>query len=70
MKYTLLKNRITGERSVRIAGGVVIREDINPAEYARLRKLALANYNRAGRNEAYLSVGLVRCRVNGRTVWE
>lgn len=70
-KYVLLKNKETGERSVRITGGEVVSEKENPAEYARLRKLAIRNLRQNEVNEAYRSCGLTRVRSqSGKVYWE
>lgn len=72
MKYTLLKNKITGERSIRITGGEKVTEKDNPIEYARLRKLALKNRDRADRDDVMRSLGLTKVygAVSGQTYWE
>ena len=72
MKYTLLKNKVTGERSIRINGeGTIIKELENPVEYARLRKMALTNLHRANRDDAMRSIGLVKVRgALGGVYWE
>ena len=72
MKYTLLKNKITGERSIRVTGGEKIVEKDNPTEYARLRKLALKNRDRADRDDVMRSMGLTKVygAVSGQTYWE
>lgn len=70
-KYTLLKNKVTGERSVRITGGMVIFEKDNQEEYLRLRKLALRNHKASERNQAMRDCGLTRVRgANGGIYWE
>ena len=71
MKYTLLKNKVTGERSIHVAGGERVFEKDNPQEYARLRKLALNNLHRADRDDAMRSIGLIKVKGNlGGTYWE
>lgn len=73
MKYSLLKNKISGERSIRIndGSGTMIKESENPIEYARLRKLALVNINRGQRDDAMRSIGLVRVKgALGGVYWE
>ena len=72
MKYTLLKNKMTGERSIRITGGERVTENDNPTEYARLRKLALKNRDRADRDDVMRSMGLTKVygAVSGQTYWE
>lgn len=72
-KYTLLKNKNTGERSVRInKTGEVILESAEPTRYADLRKKAQTNSNRAQRDDLLDSLGLkkVRGAVSGKTYWE
>ena len=47
-KYTLLKNKTTGARSIyRADTHEKITEADRPEEYARLRKLAVVNLNKA-----------------------
>jgi len=72
MKYTLLKNKVTGERSVRISGtDERVTEKDNPAEYARLRKLALNNLYNAQKYDAMKSLGLNRVTgALGGKYWE
>ena len=67
MKYTLLKNKTTGARSIRINDishidicGEVVRESENPTRYAELRKLAISNRNRAERDQVMRDLGLVK----------
>ena len=60
MKYTLLKNKVTGERSIHVSGEGRVRESEDPARYNMLRKRAKANNARMDRNEAYRSYGLVK----------
>ena len=73
MKYTLLKNKETGARSIRInKTGEVVVESENPEKYLELRKKALTNLKTAARNEMLSDLGLVKVRgaVSGRTYWE
>ena len=73
MKYTLLKNKVTGIRSIRInATGEKIIESENPIEYKRLRKLAVNNFKRADYDETMRSIGLTKVRgvVTGQIYWE
>ena len=71
MKYTLLKNKVTGERSIRIVGGEVIRESEDPKRYADLRRKAVTNRNRISRNELMRDCGLVSYRTDsGSIAWE
>jgi len=71
VKYLLVKSKTTGARAVIVKDGPRIEESQQPEEYARLRKLAIANRNRAGRDEAYRSAGLVKVRgALGGAYWE
>lgn len=73
MKYSLLKNKATGIRSIRInKTGEKIAENDNPIEYARLRKLALKNLDKASINDAMKSLGLTKVigPVSGKVYWE
>ena len=71
MKYTLLKNKVTGERSIHVSGGERVHEKDNPQEYAKLRKLAVNNYKRADRDDAMRSLGLVKVTgALGGKYWE
>jgi len=72
MKYTLLKNKVTGERSIRISGtDERVLESVNPVEYARLRKLAVGNIRRAQKDEVMRSLGLVKVKGGlGGVYWE
>lgn len=73
MKYTMLKNKNTGVRSIRNnEDGSLIIETENPKEYARLRKLAEKNLRAASKNDLMQSMGLSRVKgsVSGRTYWE
>jgi hypothetical protein len=72
-KYTLLKNKETGERSVRVSGtGEVVKERDNPTRYADLRKKALKSLERAQKKDLMESMGLTRVRgsVSGKIYWE
>jgi hypothetical protein len=72
MKYLLLKNKLTGIRSVynRETKEKVLETD-NPELYKELRKKALLNANRNAKNEAMRSLGLVSYRNQSGTVcWE
>ncbi len=60
MKYTLLKNRVTGERSVVLTDGTRITEATEPARYAELRKRAIRNRHAMARNDVYRFVGVVK----------
>ena len=60
MKYVLLKNKETGERSIHVSGEGRVRESEDPARYNMLRKRAKANNARLERNEAYRDMGLVK----------
>lgn len=73
MKYTLLKNKETGARSVRInKTGERIFESENPTEYAKLRRKALTNMKRAAFDEDMRMCGLTKVRgaVSGHIYWE
>ena len=75
MKYTLLINNKTGERSIWISKfrqvGERVFEKDNPVEYARLRKLAVNNHKRADRDDAMRSLGLVKVTgALGGKYWE
>lgn len=73
MKYTLLVNKTTQERSVRInKTGEIITESVNPTEYLALRKKALSNAKTRSRNEFMKDCGLVRVKgaISGRTYYE
>jgi hypothetical protein len=71
-KYKLLKNKVTGERSICVnATGQVITEKDNPVEYADLRKKAINNMKQAIKHDALTSLGLTRVRGNlGGTYYE
>lgn len=63
MKYKLMKNKLTGERSIKnTESGKRISEKENPVEYTRLRKLAINNIRKASRHEAMTDLGLVRVK--------
>lgn len=72
MRYTLLKNRITGERRVYNAETKeYISEVTDKARYDELRKKAINNRNRAERDQAYRDCGLVKVRGSmGGAFWE
>jgi hypothetical protein len=70
-KYCLMVERETGERYVRLTGGRLVWEKDEPVEYARLRKLALANAKRRVRDDVMRDHGLVKVRgANGGAYWE
>jgi hypothetical protein len=72
-KYTMLRNKVTGDRSIRNnKDGSITLESENPVEYARLRKLAIKNKRSAEIDYAMESCGLtkVRGQVSGRIYWE
>ena len=51
MKYTMLINKARTIRAVRDnETGIIVKDDINPIEYARLRKLAITNRNNRSKN--------------------
>ena len=62
MKYTLLKNKLTGERSILVSGpkGGRYSELTDPIVYAELRRKAIANRNRADRDQVMRDTGLVK----------
>jgi hypothetical protein len=73
MKYTLLVNKDTKERSVRInKTGEVIKESFEPDRYAELRKKALVNLKNHQRDSLLESFGLTKVRgaVTGKVYWE
>ena len=73
MKYKLLKNKATGERSVVVnATGQVVTEKDNPTEYADLRKRALASLARAAKHDIMESMGMTRVygAVSGKVYYE
>jgi hypothetical protein len=72
-KYTLLKNKATGERSVvNNRTGERITEKDSPAEYKRLRRLAIGNRKRAKLDQVMRDSGPTKCRgpVSGKAYWE
>ena len=73
MKYTLLVNKNTKERSVRNnKTGEVIKESADPTQYAQLRKKALTNLRAGQRNELLSDLGLTKVygAVSGKVYWE
>lgn len=73
MKFTLLKNKVTGIRSVRNnKTGETVVESENPELYAQLRKKAIANIERASRDDCMRSLGMVKTygSVSGKVYWE
>ena len=60
MKYTLLKNKLTGERSIRLADGTKVRESDDAGRYNILRKRAKANNARQIRDEVYRDHGMIK----------
>jgi len=72
-KYTLLKNKETGERRVRInKTGEYISELTDPDKYNDLRKKALRNLGASQHDENMRSLGLAKVKgaVSGKTYWE
>lgn len=71
-KYTLLKNKITGVKSVyNSETKEKVTEADNPSLYMSLRKKALANLRIAERNQCMKDLGLVSYRNQSGTVcWE
>ena len=60
-KYSLMINKVTGVRSVRInETGEMVRESEDAGRYNILRKRAKANTQRAVRDDVYRSYGLVK----------
>lgn len=72
MKYTLLKNRITGERKIiNNLTKEIIKESENPGLYTELRKKAISARKRQERDQIFLDLGLVKGKTStGRTIWE
>ena len=73
MKYTLLQNKHTGDRSIRInKTGVLVKEIEFPTEYHELRKKAIAAVNRRSRDSLMEDMGLTKVRgaVSGKVYWE
>ena len=72
MKYTLLKNKQTGERKIRIVlTGEEITEKDNPTRYKELRKKAILNLRRKDKDETMKDLGLTKVKGNlGGTYWE
>ena len=60
-KYSLMINKVTGVRSVRInETGEMVRESEDPGRYTELRRKRLASINRSIRDSAYRSSGMVK----------
>jgi len=72
MKYTLLKNKLSGERSIyNNETREKIRESENPILYFELRKKALNNLRAKENNDVMRSLGLTRCiGAQGGVYWE
>ena len=74
MKYTLLVNKDTKERSIRInKTGEIITEFYTPTKYSELRKKALTNHLRnSNRDDIMKSLGLTKVygAVTGKVYWE
>ena len=73
MKYTLLKNKTTGIRSIRNnQTNAVVSEQDDPALYAKLRKLAVVSARRREERDIMESFGLTKCigPVSGKVYWE
>ena len=61
MKYTMLKNKATGERKVRInETGELVSELEDKARYMMLRKRALLNKTVRDRDQVMRDCGLVK----------
>lgn len=72
-KYTLLKNKETGLRSVRVnATAQVVTEQDNPTEYLALRKKALASLARKQKDSIMESMGMTKVygAVSGKVYYE
>lgn len=72
-KYSLLINKNTQERSVRInKTGEVILEALDPVKYNELRKKAITNHRQAQKNDIMESMGLTKVygAVSGKVYWE
>lgn len=74
-KYTLCKNKLTGERSIFVnecpGHQEKIMESAKPEEYARLRKLALRNIARKQKDDCMKDLGLIKVKGNlGGTYYE
>lgn len=72
MKYLLIKNKITGIRSVfNKETKEKVLESENPSLYTELRKKALNNLRIAQKNQCMRDLGLVSYRNSSGTVcWE
>ena len=73
MKYKLLKNKVTGERSVVVnATGQVVTEKENPVEYLAMRKKAMASLARRQKDSIMESCGLTKVygAVSGKVYYE
>ena len=73
MKYSLLKNKLSGERSVQInKTGEIVRESVDLKRYNDLRKKALNSLHRKQRDDLMESCGLTKVRgaVSGKVYWE
>lgn len=72
-KYSLLINKNTQERSVRInKTGEVILEALDPVKYNELRKKAITNHRQAQKSDIMESMGLTKVygAVSGKVYWE
>jgi len=70
MEKRFMFNKLTGDRFVLFSDGSRVYEKDNPAEYKRLRRNEKARISRRLMDDAAASVGLVKCRVNGKTFYE
>jgi len=72
MKYTMLINKARTIRAVRDnETGIIVKDDINPIEYTRLRKLAINNKRISEKNQCMRDLGLVSYRdASGTVCWE
>lgn len=72
-KWTLLRNKATGERKARNnETGEKVCESTHPAEYLKIRASVLKALSRKEHDELMKSFGLVKCKgaVSGKTYWE
>jgi hypothetical protein len=73
MKYTLLQNKETKERSIRInSTGTIVTELDQPKEYKELRKKAIKAIERKQKDQFMKDCGLTKVRgaVSGKIYWE
>lgn len=72
MKYTFLRHRQTGFKAIRNnETNIIVYQQNDPLEYARLRKLARNNMRVQERNNCMKDLGLVSYRnASGSVCWE